>query len=72
MDGCDYQLIKDIERNINYPIVYKGGSSSYKDIENCFKHNINALASSSIFIMKQKNGGIVLNYPSNSFKESVC
>ena len=29
---------------------------------------VNAITSSSLFIMKKKNGGIVLNYPSDKEK----
>ena len=50
------------------PIIYKGGLKNYNDLKNIFKFNIDAVASSTIFIMKKINGGIVLNYPTEQEK----
>ena len=68
MKGCDTELIKKIGKNINIPIIYKGGLSNLNEIETLFKIGVNAITSSSLFIMKKKNGGIVLNYPSDKEK----
>lgn len=72
MDQCNFDLIKYVENKITVPIIYKGGATNYEDIKKCLKYNISAFSSGTIFIMKQKDGGIVLNYPSNSFKENIC
>ena len=44
--------------------------SSFKDIENVFKSGASAITSSTFFIMKKPDGGIVLNYPNVDVKES--
>ncbi len=68
MSGCDIELINQIEKNINIPIIYKGGLSKLDEIPTLFKKGVSAIASSTFFIMKKKNGGIVLNYPSTNEK----
>ncbi len=70
MLGCDIKLIEDLEKFFKVPIIYKGGGKNYADIKNILSHNVSAFASSTIFIMKKPGGGIVLNYPTASEKES--
>lgn len=72
MNGCDLNFIKKFENESSVPLIYKGGVSSEDDIKAVLKSNFNAVSSSSYFIMKKPNSGIVLNYPSDSFKETVC
>ena len=64
-------FFNDIVKLINKPIIYKGGSRNYSDIKSALTNNISALASSTVFIMKKKNGGIVLNYPNYKEKEDI-
>jgi cyclase len=64
MNGPDLRLIENFSHLFEIPFIYKGGGSCYLDIKKVFKTNISAYASSSIFIMKKLNGGIVLNYTS--------
>jgi imidazole glycerol-phosphate synthase subunit HisF len=71
MIGYDSSFFNDIFRLIKKPIIYKGGSRNYSDIKSALTNNISALASSTIFIMKKKNGGIVLNYPNYEEKKDI-
>ena len=64
MRGCDINLLDQIDKNTRIPIIYKGGLSSLDEIQILFKKGVSAVASSTFFIMKKINGGIVLNYPS--------
>lgn len=64
MSGCDINLLDKIDKNIRIPIIYKGGLSSIDEIQILFEKGVSAVASSTFFIMKKINGGIVLNYPS--------
>lgn len=68
MNGCDINLLDKIDKSIRIPIIYKGGLSSTDEIHILFKKGVSAVASSTFFIMKKKNGGIVLNYPSATEK----
>jgi imidazole glycerol-phosphate synthase subunit HisF len=71
MSGYDDRFFNDIVKLTNKPIIYKGGSRNYSDIKSALTNNISALASSTVFIMKKKNGGIVLNYPNYEEKKDI-
>ena len=71
MSGFDNNLIDIIKNKISMPLIYKGGLKTYNDIKIILNKNVDAISSSSLFIMKKKDGGIVLNYPSENFKESL-
>lgn len=66
---CDLQLITTVCTHIDSHFLYKGGLSSYDEILKILKEPVSAVCASSLFIMKKKNGGIVLNYPSFSAKD---
>jgi len=68
MNGCDKKLIELFQNKLDVPLIYKGGIKNYKEIEDIFNYKIDAIASSTIFIMKKKGGGIVLNYPTGEEK----
>lgn len=72
MTGCDIELINDFQNFINVPLIYRGGLSSLENIKEVFETKVNAITSSSFFIMKKKNGGIVLHYPTKEDKEKIC
>ena len=67
--GCDLQLIRTVSTQIDSHFLYKGGLNSYDEILKILKEPVSAVCASSLFIMKKKNGGIVLNYPSFSAKD---
>jgi imidazole glycerol-phosphate synthase subunit HisF len=72
MTGCDFELIQNFQNFVNVPLIYRGGLSSLDNIKKVFETNVNAITSSSFFIMKKKDGGIVLNYPTREDKEKIC
>lgn len=69
MKGVNIELIKYIQEDIFVPLIYKGGASSLDDVQKVMNTEANAFTSSTIFIMKKFNGGIVFNYPNNIEKE---
>jgi imidazole glycerol phosphate synthase subunit HisF len=69
MSGYNPDIL-DFLQFVTIPIIYKGGGSAYKDIKPLFSKLVSGLASSTIFIMKKINGGIVINYPSEEEKEN--
>ena len=71
MSGFDNKLIELIQNKISIPLIYKGGLKSYDDIKIVLNNNVDAISSSTLFIMKKKDGGIVLNYPSESYKKNL-
>lgn len=72
MAGCDIELINNIQNYINVPLIYRGGLSSLENIKDVFDTKVSAITSSSFFIMKKKDGGIVLSYPTKEDKEKIC
>ncbi len=71
MSGFDKKLIELIQNKISIPLIYKGGLKSYDDIKIVLNNNVDAISSSTLFIMKKKDGGIVLNYPPESYKKNL-
>lgn len=64
MSGINIEFINFFSNLINRPIIYRGGSKNYLDFKDVLKFKrVNAITSSSVFIMKKKDNGIVLNYP---------
>jgi len=72
MEGCDIELISSFQDCINVPLIYRGGVSSLENIKEVFEYKVNAITSSTFFIMKKKDGGIVLSYPVKEDKEKIC
>tara|TARA_Y100000816_G_C26095460_1_gene579615 strand:- start:649 stop:1404 length:756 start_codon:yes stop_codon:yes gene_type:complete len=72
MAGCDIELINNFQNFINVPLIYRGGLSSLENIKQVFNTKVNAITSSSFFIMKKKDGGIVLHYPTKEDKKKIC
>lgn len=68
MTGPNINIIKFLQSDVTVPLIYKGGAASSDDIKKVINTEANVFASSSIFIMKKLNGGIVFNYPSESEK----
>ena len=64
MNGYDRKLLKFLDNKMKMPVIYKGGVKNLEDVKEIYKNNFKAVSSSSIFIMKKIDGGIVLNYPS--------
>lgn len=64
MMGSDIDIINYLQNEITVPLIYKGGAASSDDIKKVVNTEANVFTSSSIFIMKKLNGGIVFNYPS--------
>jgi cyclase len=69
MHGFDSKLVQILNKLIDKPIIFKGGCENYEDLKKLFEYNISAVSSSSVFIMKKKNGGVVINYP--NYEEKI-
>ena len=68
MKGSNIEIIKSLSKDINIPLIYKGGAASINDIKKVINTEANVFASSTLFIMKKLDGGIVFNYPSENEK----
>lgn len=72
MEGINEDIVNYFSKLINIPIIYKGGAKDKNEISKVLHTKAQAFCSSTIFIMKKLNGGIVFNYPSGNLKEDLC
>jgi len=72
MGGINEEVVSYFSKLINVPLIYKGGAKDKSEISKVLNTKAQAFCSSTIFIMKKINGGIVLNYPSGDLKEDLC
>ena len=67
MNGYDIALIQSIARSVNIPVVALGGAGNLKDLKHAyFDANANGLAAGSLFVYKDANRGVLINYPEKS------
>lgn len=64
MSGLDCELIEEIKKTINIPLIVTGGVGSIEHIINGFKAGANAVAVGSFFIFKGPLRGVLITYPS--------
>lgn len=63
MNSLDTNLISQVSRSINVPIIAAGGIKDLDSIKKGFKSGINAIAAGSMFVYKGPLNGILINYP---------
>lgn len=71
MGGVNTDAINFLQKEIVVPLIYKGGASSLEDIKKVLNTEVSVFTSSTLFIMKKLNGGIVLNYPNEIEKKNL-
>jgi cyclase len=63
--GYDVAMIVDITDSVNCPVTVCGGCRDYNDIWNLAKSsNVSGIAAGSIFVYRNQNKGVLINYPS--------
>lgn len=64
MSGFDKEVITQVSKNIEIPVIASGGASSIKDLYNALHEcNANAVAASSMFVYYGKNKAVLINFP---------
>jgi cyclase len=64
MEGSDIDLLKAISEAVSIPVVALGGAGRISDLEEAYKNaKVNALAAGSLFVYKNKDRGVLINYP---------
>ncbi len=64
MDGYDIDLLKSISEAVSIPVVALGGAGQLSHLEEAYKDaKVNALAAGSLFVYKNKDRGVLINYP---------
>lgn len=64
--GFDLDTIKNIEKNINVPLIAHGGCGSEEDINTLFKLDICSLGIGSLVVYSKKDKGVLVNMPNRS------
>ena len=62
MKGLDYEIISELSRNIDVPIIAHGGVGSKNHIINGFKSGANAIAVGSFFCFQGPLKGVLISY----------
>lgn len=60
-NGFDMELIEKITKQVNVPVIAHGGAGSFKDIEEVFCLNVNAVAVGSMVVYQKKGMGVLVN-----------
>ncbi|MBN2663711.1 MAG: imidazole glycerol phosphate synthase subunit HisF [Bacteroidales bacterium] len=71
--GYDLELIKQVTKNVNIPVIANGGASCVEDFEKAVNiGGASAVSAGSLFVYKSENRGVLINYPSqNELKEKL-
>lgn len=64
MNGYDFNIIKDITRSIDVPVIACGGGSSIEDIDRVINESgASAAAAGSFFVFHGKHRAVLITYP---------
>ena len=61
--GPDLELIQEISKKVNIPLIYAGGVSSLKDIKTAVEFGADAVAAGSFFVFHGPHKAVVISYP---------
>ena len=71
MTGYDLDLLKNISKLIDIPIVVLGGAGNLQDFKLAVENGASAVAAGSLFVFKGKHKGVLINYPSQIILEKL-
>jgi cyclase len=67
MDGYDIELIRSIATAVKIPVVALGGAGSKEHLKEAYQDGFaDALAAGSTFVYRDKNRGVLINYPAKN------
>lgn len=71
MDGYDMPLITELAECQSVPVVALGGAGSLQDMRDAYSASeVSALASGSLFCFRDRQRGVLINYPSEQELDS--
>lgn len=62
-NGYEFEIIRDLCKQITIPIVACGGAGSLNDMYQILEIGASAAAAGSLFVFKGKNRAVLINYP---------
>jgi cyclase len=63
MDGVDLELIAEVSKSINIPVVAIGGIGSLNDIKSAINAGASAVAAGSFFVFQGPHRAVLITYP---------
>jgi len=63
MSGYDLEIINNISKSVNIPVIACGGAGNIKDLFKAINVGASAVAAGSLFVYHGKQKGILINYP---------
>jgi len=64
MKGFDYEVLKELKKVINIPVVALGGAGNFSHIKEVFEFSkVDAVACGSLFVYQGPLKGVLINYP---------
>jgi len=61
--GYDLELIREIAKNLNIPVIASGGSGSIQDFKKAKDAGAHACAAGSMFVFHMPHRAVVISYP---------
>ena len=69
MNGYDIELLSRVSKTVGIPVIALGGAGSLSDMADaCNQGGSSAVAAGSLFVYRDHNKGVLINYP----KKSEC
>jgi len=64
--GYDLELIKNISRELEIPVIACGGAGSINDFQSALSAGASAVAAGSMFVFQRPHNAVLINYPGQS------
>jgi cyclase len=67
MNGYDIELLSSVSKAVGIPVIALGGAASLSDMAEAYRMGgSSAVAAGSLFVYRDKNRGVLINYPEKS------
>ena len=71
-DGLDFDMIKDVTKSVNIPVIAHGGAGTIDDIRTAIKDcKCSAVGLGSMVVYQKKDMGVLVNFPIASKLEDI-
>lgn len=71
MEGFDLDLVEEVSRSVNIPVIAIGGAGNSEDLSSAIKSGASAVSAGSMFIFHGPRKAVLINYPNKEEKEKI-
>jgi cyclase len=72
MSGYDLELIKDVSKAVNIPVVAAGGAGTFFDFSRAVNYSYaSAVAAGALFVYHGPRNAVLINYPDNAELKNI-